>query len=77
MKKEGKEEGRRRGRNIEYLKGTKVLSLNYYLMNKCTVHLHSARTICYTLCLQNLLACFRLLTCTPSMPAVSDAIGAR
>jgi len=51
VKKEGKEEGRRRGRNIEYLKGTKVLSLNYYLMNKCTVHLHSARTICYTLCL--------------------------
>jgi len=52
VKKEGKEEGRRRGRNIEYLKGTKVLSLNYYLMNKCTVRLHSARTICsHTLCL--------------------------
>ena len=51
MKKEGKEEGRRRGRNIEYLKGTKVLSLNYYLMNQCTVHLHSAWTICsHTLC---------------------------
>ncbi len=59
MKKEGKEEGRRRGRNIEYLKGTKVLSLNYYLRI-------------------NFAACFRLLiTCTPSMPAVSDAIGAR
>jgi len=64
VKNEGKEEGRRRGRSIEYLKGTKVLSLNYYLMNQCTVHLHSAWTICtHTLCLHAFACLHALLQC--------------